>query len=92
MRVPKGYSQIVQLAGPKDLAAADAIPDGANYAVIIAEGADVRWRDDGTNPTASVGMPLPNGGVLEYDGKLSALKFIQVSAGAKINVSYYQLA
>lgn len=92
MRVPKGYSQIEQLAGPKGLAAANAIPSGANYAIIVVEGADVRWRDDGTNPTTSVGMPLPNGGVLEYDGKLSVIKFIQVSAGAKLNISYYQLA
>ena len=31
------------------------LPSGADRAVVIVEGGPVRWRDDGTMPTASVG-------------------------------------
>lgn len=56
---------------------------------IVAEGNDIRWRDDGTAPTASVGMILIRNNVLSYDGDLKKIKFIQSGAGAKLNVSYY---
>ena len=50
---------------------------------------NVRWRDDGTAPTASVGMPLAAGETLNYDGDLNRIRFIQQSSGAVLNVSYY---
>ena len=59
------------------------------FALIIAESKDVRWRDDGTDPTASVGMPLAVGVPLQYDGDLTRIKFIETAASAKINISYY---
>ena len=65
------------------------IPVGATVALIQAETHDVRWRDDGTAPTASVGMYLGQGATLPYTGNLNAVQFIQVSAGAKLNISYY---
>ena len=65
------------------------VPSGATIAVVQAEGADVRWRDDGTAPTATVGMLLPAGAELRYTGALAALRLIQASAGATVNVSYY---
>jgi hypothetical protein len=80
-----GYQQIVSLSSATALSP----PTGANAALIHAEGADVRWRDDGTAPSASVGMLLPAGGELYFDGSLSGFRAIQVSAGAKINISYY---
>jgi hypothetical protein len=49
----------------------------------------VRWRDDGTAPTASVGMPLAVGVPLQYDGDLTNIKFIETAASAKLNISYY---
>jgi hypothetical protein len=49
----------------------------------------VRWRDDGTAPTASIGMPLAIGVSLSYDGDLKAIRFIEVLASANLNVSYY---
>jgi hypothetical protein len=49
----------------------------------------VRWRDDDVNPTASVGMPLAAGVTLQYDGDLTKIKFIEQSASAKLNISYY---
>lgn len=85
---PKGYEQITGLNAVKGLNP----PEGALFAVIQAETQDVRWRDDsGDDPTATVGMLLKSGTGYElyYDGDLSALKFIQVAASAKLNVSYY---
>jgi hypothetical protein len=59
--------------------------------VIIPESQAVRWRDDGTNPTATVGMPLASGQPMpEGAAALAAIKFIEQTASAKLNVSYYQ--
>ena len=58
-------------------------------ALIVAEGAAVRWRDDDVDPTASIGMPLAIGVTLQYDGDLGKIKFIEQAASAKINISYY---
>lgn len=82
---PLGYQQLTSLAS----AAALTVPTGARLALVQVESADVRWRDDGTNPTTSVGMLLKNGAGLVYDGSLSALRLIEVSASAKVNVAYY---
>jgi hypothetical protein len=88
-----GYQQISTLTSATGLTVPVTTPDGLNgkpvFALIIAEGAPVRWRDDNTAPTATVGMPLAIGVPLQYDGDLSKIRFIQQSATAKINISYY---
>ena len=83
-----GFEQITALSS----SAALTVPSGATVAVVQADVADVRWRPDGaTNaPTASVGMLLPSGAERVFDGGLAPVRFIQVTAGAVINVSYYQ--
>jgi hypothetical protein len=83
---PLGYQQITSLSA----ATALTIPEGARAAIIEAETQAVRWRDDGTSPTASVGMPLASGADFLYTGKLSKLKFIEQTASAKLNVCYYR--
>lgn len=80
-----GYQQLTDLTAIAVLS----VPPGAGFAVIQAEGAAVRWRDDGGEPTASVGMRTTAGSELRYDGDPNALKFIQEGSGAKLNVSYY---
>ncbi len=65
------------------------MPVGATYAIIQAEAQAVRWRDDGGTPTASVGMTIPAGGELRYDGNLRGILFIEAAASAKLNVSFY---
>lgn len=81
-----GYQQVTSLSAAVGLT----IPAGTQVALVQAESQSVRWRDDGTNPTATVGMVLGAGETLEYDsGKIGALKFIEVAASAKLNVSYY---
>ncbi len=60
------------------------------HAVIVVEAQTVRWRDDGTNPTAAIGMPLTPGSIFIYDGDLRRIRFIQAAATAVINVTYYK--
>lgn len=82
-----GFQQITSLSSAANLT----MPTNADptYALIQAETKDVRWRDDGTSPTASVGMVLAAGASLRYDGDLRKIKFIETAASAKLNVSYY---
>lgn len=88
-----GYQQITTLSSATGLTVPATTPTGLaykpNFALITPEGQAVRWRDDGTSPTASVGMPLAVGVTLQYDGDLSRIKFIEQSSGAKLNISYY---
>ena len=54
---------------------------------------NIRWTDDGTTPTATVGMLLYAGNdPYPFTGDLSALQFIEVAATAVLNVSYYAAA
>jgi len=88
-RVPCGYQQVAV-----DSATALTIPaacdNSPTLVVITPEAQAVRYRDDGTNPTTSVGMPMAVGQVLNYEGTISALKFISQTAGAKINALFYR--
>lgn len=87
-----GYQQITPNSAT-GLTVPTNAPDGskqqATFAIITPEGQNVRWRDDGTNPTSSVGMPIYVGTSLLYDGNLANIKFINMVAGGKVNVSYY---
>ncbi|HEY7294248.1 MAG TPA: hypothetical protein VH916_04360 [Dehalococcoidia bacterium] len=91
--VPMGYQQI----GAGTLASAtpltvpsDSAGRAASYAFIQVDTANVRWRDDGTAPTASVGVQLASAGSFWYAGTLSAIQFIAVSGSPVLNVSYYR--
>lgn len=84
--VPIGYQQITSLSAAATLT----VPDGAILALIQPETQNVRWRDDGTSPTASVGINLFVGDTLSYTGNMLAIKFIEVAASAKLNITYYR--
>jgi hypothetical protein len=88
-----GYQQITSLSAATGLTVPTRDLNGLNQKPVIAlitpETQGVRWRDDDVNPTASVGMPLAAGVTLQYDGDLTKIKFIEQTASAKINVSYY---
>jgi len=89
-----GYQQLDTLTSATGLTVPSRDPSTgltakANFALIVAEAQDVRWRDDGTAPTSTVGMLLKTGVIFQYDGDLSKIKFIEASSGAKVNVSYY---
>jgi hypothetical protein len=64
-------------------------PAQATYAIIIPETNGIRWRDDGTNPTAAIGMPVAAGATLVYDGDLSAIKIVSQTGTSTVNVSYF---
>jgi hypothetical protein len=88
-----GYQQITNLSSSVGLTIPATSPEGLNakpvFALIVAEGAPVRWRDDGVAPTTTVGMPIAVGVPLQYDGDLSKIRFIQQSASGILNISYY---
>lgn len=84
--VPAGYQQITSL----NAAAGLTVPAGSRIAIIQAETQAVRYRDDGTNPTSTVGMYLNALDIVIYNGDLSAIKFIETTASAKLNISYYK--
>jgi len=81
-----GYQQTSSVSTAVGL---PSIPAGAKIAVIVPETQSIRWRDDGTSPTASVGMPISALQPFVYTGVLSAFKMIQTSATATVNVTYY---
>lgn len=59
---------------------------------IVPEDGEVRFRVDGTDPTASVGMPLPLGThrTLKEYNTLSQARFIRVGASdVTLSVTYY---
>jgi hypothetical protein len=88
-----GYQQITSLSSAQSLTVPVVDLQGCackpSIALIVAETQAVRWRDDGTAPTASVGMPLAVGVALQYDGDLSKIQFIEQVGSAKLNISYY---
>ena len=89
-----GYQQITSLSSAAGLTVPVVDPKTGEKmmptkVVIVPETQAVRWRDDGTSPTSSVGMPLAVGQALEYDGDMNRLKFIEQAASAKLNVAYY---
>ena len=82
---PLGYQQVTALTTSTALT----VPELAGRAVLQAEAQNVRWRDDGVAPTASVGMIIAAGTDIEYNGDLSLIRFIEVAVSAKLNVVYY---
>lgn len=94
---PRGFQQIVAatLAASTGLT----IPIGSDglepdFCVIHPDTQNVRWRDDGVAPTASVGMRLLVGAELRIYGTaaMRAVRFIVETAGANLNVTYYRTA
>lgn len=82
---PVGYQQIASFATLQTLT----VPAGARFAEIYVSGNACRYRDDGTNPTASVGFPLVVGTNFEYTGSLGDFAIIPETGSATIDVVYY---
>jgi hypothetical protein len=90
--VPLGYQKIA--AATLVAATPLTVPTGATVAIIRVTAAPVRWRDDGTAPTATDGIPLADTDTVpfEYWGSLSKIQFILQSGSPILNVSYYGIA
>lgn len=71
--------------------AASATLSYPNFALIRPETGNIRWRDDGTAPTAAVsgGFPLNVGETLEFDGEIGKLQFITTAGSTTVNVNLY---
>jgi hypothetical protein len=85
--IANGYEQITGLSAVKTLTP----PAGSRYALIGCTTQNVRWRMDGTDPTATVGNLLIAGANPElFDGNLAAMEFIEAAASAVLNVQYFK--
>lgn len=82
---PLAYQQINSLNSVTGLT----VPAGARTAMIRVSGQAVRFRDDGTNPTPTVGVPLEDGDMLTYEGNLTAIRFIEQTSAAALDIAYY---
>ena len=66
------------------------VPAGAKRALFKVSVQPVRWRDDGTNPTTSVGMLIGTADpFFMYTGDLAKVKLIQTAATATVDICYY---
>lgn len=82
-----GFQQITSLAAAQSLT----VPtEGCTFFVVQAEGQSVRYRQDGTDPTAAVGMTLAVGAAVNFTTDPSKVRFIETAASAKINVEFYK--
>lgn len=86
-----GFEQLTGISAAKAL---QSKPAGTRQIWMQAEGQHVRYRCDGSNPEAGVGMRLlkdvNDPTVLNAVGtSLADLKFIEESATGKVNVTYF---
>lgn len=90
-----GFCQMTSLATAKAVTTANCTSGSAptqNEHVIVqicAETQAVRYRSDGTAPTASVGIPVPAGTCFQWSGDLRALQIIQVAASATVDLEFF---
>lgn len=90
--VPVGYCQLTA-TGTAALVStcSGGIPIGASVAYLTVETANLRWRDDGTAPTASVGMLIVAAAApFLYQGDLTKLQIIAVSGSPVLDVAFYK--
>lgn len=89
--IPAGYCQLTSISAATLVSTcASGVPQKSVIAQICIEAQGIRYRDDGTAPTASVGMPVAAGTCFAYSGSLTALQFIQQTSGAIVNLSFYK--
>lgn len=86
-RIPKGYEQLTV----STTAVALTIPTGATRAVIKVDAQPVRLRNDGVDPTATVGYLLKADDTIELTSEgLTGAKFIRDGGtDGVLNIIYY---
>lgn len=87
-----GYFQATNVSASLGFAAiaGGSIPDGAEFVEVTVGAQAVRWRGDGTAPTAAIGMPLPVGATRFFtQQQLAAVRFIESVAGAVLDCTFY---
>ena len=90
---PSGVQDNARFVQMADLDTAQEIPNmpqRVNYIEVQAQDKDVRYRKDGIAPTSTIGLILYAGDPpTRFAGSIQLLKFIEVSASAKLNVHFY---
>lgn len=80
---PAGYAQVVGVAS------AISPPVPGRILKLMPESQGIRIRDDGTDPTTTVGFLIPAGACYEYRGDATKLRIIEAAASATLNVLGY---
>ena len=99
--VATGYCQVgasalaSAVALTNTTACATGVPTGSQIAEICVSTNAIRYRDDGTAPTTTVGIPVaPQSATLptcfQYSGPLTAIQFIAVSGSPVVDVQFYK--
>lgn len=86
-----GYGQLTSLSSSTLVSSVTGgIPAGTEQVVLQAETQNVRYRDDNTAPTASVGMILQANVIYTFTvAQIAQMKVIEVAANAKLNMTFY---
>jgi hypothetical protein len=85
-----GYCQLSVTTAVALSTCSGGIPTGAVIVYITPETAAIRWRDDGTAPTTTVGNPVGAGAQLVYAGPLLAMQIIAQAGTATVNANFYK--
>ncbi len=89
----EGYVQVLNLSATTPMALGPLMPAMSPRLILIkVEGQSIRFRDDGTAPTATVGYPVAAGEEFSYTGVPSNqqnLSIIGQTAGATVNILFY---
>ena len=83
----------VEPAGYRQLAPSSAMGisvGGGRVALIQALNQNVRYLDDGTNPTDALGVRIHAGESIWYTGDLTKIRFIEEASGAELNILIYK--
>lgn len=93
-RRPLGYQQltnaVLQASVGLTIPTLPAGSPGPGFLVIQCQAGAVRWRDDGSAPTSTVGMLIQSGGELTYVGEVRAIRFITSSGTPICDASIYE--
>lgn len=84
----QGYQQVTSLS-TSAAANLPSIPQNAQSVLIFVESAGIRWRDDGTDPTSSVGNPISSGQAFCYANDPHAMRIIGQTGTPTVNITYY---
>lgn len=87
------YVQYNSLTAARTLATINgqAVPSTADYAEVSVETQPVRWRADGTDPTAAIGNLLPVNTTLQIPKSMfGTIKFIETAATAVMSLNFFK--
>lgn len=89
---PLAYSQITVTSAAAVGLNVPTSASTARVAQFCLDANTLRYRDDGTAPTTTIGMPVVQSltPCFPYSGNLTAIQFIATVTSVTLNVSYYR--